>query len=533
METAIILGQGITGSTLAWRLHWRGDHVHLVDRGDKVTASRVAAGLITPFTGKNMTKAGDFDACLEAAERFYTKVEEALGEELLERNPSVRLFSSDEERERYQSRIATKFPEEVEQRRTEQWGKEGFLMLKARRLRVLRYLEATREYFTGRGQYHQADVNISEHIHVSVNEVRMTHPELAADRLYFCQGFQSATNSWFPGIPDAPARGEILRLRIPGRRETAVVHQGYWLAPAASASAQPQSDEFLLGATYDRENLTSGVTEEGRSELLSGLRRITQEAAEVVEHLSAVRASTRQRRPVAQIHERWPQLAIVNGMGSKATLMAPQATEELLRQISAAREKREPKPQGKSLTQLAHSIVRRAIRPGDTVIDATAGNGHDTAFLSRCTGTEGAVLSIDSQPAAIESTYARLLKEEIHNVRQLKEDHAEVLSDMAERHESVRAIMFNLGYLPGSDKHVTTSAESTVKAVRAGLKLLDRGGVMTVIAYRGHPGGQQEWQALEELSKGVSAEESEVEKVAGFEGNPESPVLFIFRRKQR
>ena len=97
-KDVIILGQGLAGSALAWWLHWSGQRVLLIDRGESVTASRIAAGLITPITGRRMTKADDFDVLLNQAESFYREVEAATGQRLLDNQPSVRFFLNDEER---------------------------------------------------------------------------------------------------------------------------------------------------------------------------------------------------------------------------------------------------------------------------------------------------------------------------------------------------------------------------------------------------------------------------------------------------
>ncbi|WP_238373985.1 class I SAM-dependent methyltransferase, partial [Kingella kingae] len=57
-----------------------------------------------------------------------------------------------------------------------------------------------------------------------------------------------------------------------------------------------------------------------------------------------------------------------------------------------------------------HELLRQHIRVGDTVMDGTAGNGYDTAFLAQCVGESGRVVAFDIQSAAIEATQNRLLQ---------------------------------------------------------------------------------------------------------------------------
>ena len=542
METNIVLGQGLSGSALAWQLHWQGVRVEIVDRGSPVTASRIAAGLITPVTGRRLTRFHDFDQDLSFAQEFYQRVETEVGETLFERQPAARFFVDDAEREFFLTERLASLRDDVEPigeagdagDASEAGTTIGFWMQHAARLRVLRYLDLTRDYFAARGQYHQADIDLSA-IHLQAGEVSVDCPALSATHLYFCQGYQAQQNPWFPDIPNAPARGEILTVRIPSRTAQHVVHQGHWIVPLDLGVGTESSGDFIVGATYDRENLTALKTEAGKTELLKAARQFAsssdEEVPEILGHTSAVRAGTRQRRPVMMKHPEHPQLAILNGMGSKASLWAPVSAKRLLEMMaqSEASPDSKPRAKSKSLTTLAHSIVRRAITAGDLAIDATSGNGYDTLFLAQCVGESGRVTSIDVQLPAIESTRARLEANGIINVHLLHGDHGQHLHRIADEHQQAKAIMFNLGYLPGSDKQQTTTPDSTIMAIRAGLQILSNGGVMTVTAYRGHPGGQQEAAAVAELAKSLPAASITVDVIPGSDDNNESPVLFVFR----
>ena len=142
---------------------------------------------------------------------------------------------------------------------------------------------------------------------------------------------------------------------------------------------------------------------------------------------------------------------------------------------------------------LVHDFLSRAVRPGDLCVDATAGRGRDTALLCRLTGPAGRVLAFDIQAAAVEATRALLAAEgltaEVHLA-----SHAEM-----ERYlppESVSAMVFNFGRLPGGDPAVFTRAESSVAAISAGLRLLKPGGVMAIALYYGGANGYAERDAI-------------------------------------
>lgn len=152
------------------------------------------------------------------------------------------------------------------------------------------------------------------------------------------------------------------------------------------------------------------------------------------------------------------------------------------------------------LTEQAHALLRHAVRSGDVVIDATAGNGHDTKFLADLVGETGLVFAVDLQEEALQRTAALLGEATLGRVRLLRSDHAELKRIIPrEHHGRTAAVMFNLGYLPGGDRTFATRVDSTMEAVRAALEILRPGGILTVIVYPGHSGGAGEAHAVEGL----------------------------------
>lgn len=150
------------------------------------------------------------------------------------------------------------------------------------------------------------------------------------------------------------------------------------------------------------------------------------------------------------------------------------------------------------LTEKVHQLLAGQVRAGDLTIDATAGNGHDTVFLAETVGEQGTVIAIDIQASALHSTEEKLISKGLaQRVTLYCADHAEQLQTLQEKHTGrVASILFNLGYLPGSDQSITTQPASTEKALAAALNLLSPGGLLCVTAYRGHPGGAEEAQTV-------------------------------------
>jgi Predicted S-adenosylmethionine-dependent methyltransferase involved in cell envelope biogenesis len=138
--------------------------------------------------------------------------------------------------------------------------------------------------------------------------------------------------------------------------------------------------------------------------------------------------------------------------------------------------------------------------PGGIAVDATAGNGHDTLFLAANVGAGGRVWAFDVQEAAIVSAKSRLQTEAPHLLDTVTFIHAghETASTALppEARGNIRAVTFNLGYLPGSDKHIVTTAPATLAALESLSAMLAVGGVLCVHSYQGHTGGEEEGKAV-------------------------------------
>jgi predicted methyltransferase len=181
------------------------------------------------------------------------------------------------------------------------------------------------------------------------------------------------------------------------------------------------------------------------------------------------------------------------------------------------------------LTEVAHLAVRAVLQPGEVAIDATAGNGHDTRFLLDCVGLKGRVFAFDIIPEALAQTSKKI--GHAKNVVLIKQDHAKMREAIPSvYHGRIGAIMFNLGYLPGGNKLVTTQADSTVRALAASLELLRPGGVLTILAYTGHPGGREEAEAVEGLLEKLSQTIFNVRKVQGESDSATAPQLFVVHK---
>ena len=183
----------------------------------------------------------------------------------------------------------------------------------------------------------------------------------------------------------------------------------------------------------------------------------------------------------------------------------------------------------KSARYLAREVILRAVEPGDTVVDATMGNGHDTQMLCETVGPEGRVWAFDVQAQAVEETRNRLRAQGLDGRAELILSGHEHMAEYVKG--PVKAVMFNLGWLPGGDHEVTTRWETTRIAVESALDLLAPMGVLVICAYPGHAEGEREKQELTAFLGGLDNRRYNVLHQRFLNAGPGAPECFVIQKQ--
>lgn len=179
----------------------------------------------------------------------------------------------------------------------------------------------------------------------------------------------------------------------------------------------------------------------------------------------------------------------------------------------------------------AQRRAQACLFPGAIAIDATAGNGFDSQFLAERVGPDGLVIAIDIQPCSIERVQRRLQQANLaERVLLATDDHANLKHIVAPKYwGDIACAMFNLGYLPSADKTVITRKESTMVALQSAAAFLRPAGLLSVLAYVGHPGGNEEAEAVSEWMQSV-IDDFEIHSLRDG-SNPDSPILWSARKR--
>ncbi len=322
----LIVGRGLAGSALALRLIERGWSVLVVDRGEDVTASRVAAGLVTPITGKNLTLSWRIDELLPAAVEFYRGLQRRAGARIWHAKPVARVLRSEEEagiwRERsreqgfqaYLSKPAIP-PDRMAREVRAPFG--GFEMRGGGYVDIPVFLETVHrilEKGEGNGSaLRKGEVRCAD-LTVTPDGVRWGG--VRARWVVFCQGFEGAGNRFFDWVPFRSAKGEILDLVVDGFGDGRITTCGEWLLPLPGG-------RFRAGSTYAWHPLDTEPSKQGRKRIIRGLRRFVSPEFAVVGHRAAVRPVIRDCRVLMGVHPTHARVGFFNGLGSKGVLNAP------------------------------------------------------------------------------------------------------------------------------------------------------------------------------------------------------------------
>lgn len=174
-----------------------------------------------------------------------------------------------------------------------------------------------------------------------------------------------------------------------------------------------------------------------------------------------------------------------------------------------------------NISDLSHHIIKNFVLNKEVAIDGTLGNGYDSDFLSE---NFKKVYSFDIQEEACN----KYKEKNITNVDVIHDSHHLFKNYIK---ENVDCIMYNLGFLPGGNKEVTTMHTTSLKSIECGLEILNSGGIMTICIYRGHNEGKIEESCILDFLKILPKNKFGVMTHAYLNRQENSPLLVIVEKK--
>lgn len=316
----LIVGQGIAGTCLAYNLYKRDISFAIINDTSYKSSSMVASGLINPITGRNFVKSWMIDELLPVAHEFYNGVSELIDQQILNDKRIIRNLKNANEENQWYGRSKTagyeKYINETYSGRDYSQFLSGIFSLglisKGTNIRSKALLTGFKDFLLSMDCYKEASFDYDKLI---VGQ-QIQYEEINADKIVFAEGYGVRNNPYFRHLEFRPAKGEVLLCRIPDLPTDYILKHQKFLVPL-------EDDIFWVGSTYQWEFQDMKPTLEKRAELESFLIKYLKLPYQIVDHVTAVRPTTKDRRPFIGQHASHKNMYIINGLGTKGFSLAP------------------------------------------------------------------------------------------------------------------------------------------------------------------------------------------------------------------
>lgn len=321
----LVAGQGLAGSLLAMMLADRGIDVHVVAPGPEGSATAAAAGILSPFTGPRYQAPARLPELLDTARSTYRALEHTLDCSLFTPQPIWRVLQSPEELRQIKRRqdqhaagayLASPTHEGLPDGVTAPYGATcmhdgGHVALGRLQERVRRHLRAAGRLL---------DDTLAPDAVAFEGESNVRWKQWRARRIIFCDGAGAFGNPWWRHLPWRRSRGESLTVAAEAPRglPEVIITGGKSLVPLEDGTHR-------LGATYERDQEVGQPTEAARQELLAALPRLLREPppVRVLRGHAGIRPGSHPGPPFIGLHPEDGRIGILNGLGSRGTLLGP------------------------------------------------------------------------------------------------------------------------------------------------------------------------------------------------------------------
>ncbi len=331
MNTIIVVGGGIAGSTMAYTLLQAGHKVVLINNTQLPYASSVAAGLYNPIVFKRIVPTWLANEVIPYCKQFYTNVETNTNASFHFNIPILKLLTEQQEVDLWhkQQLNATIAPwlgstttHTINGIHNKHAGKAT--VNHSGWVNVPLLLQAYTSYFATHANCTCINEQVNyQQIQVSTQAINYKH--ITANAILFAEGVYVSQNPYFNHIQMKPTKGDVFKItaNLPADY---VLNKGCFLIPYA-----PQ--QFIVGATYNWHDTTWDATPEGRDELLAKLNDIVAVPFAITQHSAGIRPTTHDRRPTLGAHPVHKNIFVFNGLGTKGVLLAPYLANHLMEHI--------------------------------------------------------------------------------------------------------------------------------------------------------------------------------------------------------
>lgn len=327
----LIIGQGISGTWLSYYFRKEKKSFILIDNKQENSPSRLAAGIINPVTGRRHVEVWLADQLLPFVLKEYNDIGTELSINAISQKNIIDFFPSAQMRLSFQQRVEENGNfvslSKEENKFREYFNYDfGFGEIDpVYTVHAEKLLPAWKKVLQENDQLLEEDFEISE---LNIQKEKISYKTISASKIIFCDGVESAENSFFKNLPFAPNKGEALIVEIPDLPPSHIYKKGMILAPLSD------KDTWWLGSNYAWDFDNEDPSEEFREKAETLLKNWIKLPFTIENHVCGIRPATLERRPFVGTHPQFPAVGILNGMGTKGFSLAPffakQLTDHLL-----------------------------------------------------------------------------------------------------------------------------------------------------------------------------------------------------------
>ncbi len=322
----LIIGQGISGSFLCHELEKAGLSFIVIDEMKQHTASRIASGIINPVTGRRIVKTWMIDELMPFAWEAYKSLGSNLGIECITKTTTIDFFPTPQMRLAFLDKIQ----EDPQYLRLPTDSNDWYSVLNydfgygiidpCFLVNLQQLLPAFRQSLLHKNILREGCFDSEKLI---ITPAGIEYEDIFASKIIFCDGIKSQDNRWFKNLPFAPNKGEVLIVKVKDFPFHNIFKKGLSMVPW-------KEDLFWVGSSHEWQFENDQPTTAFRQKTEAQLKHFLKVPFTVMDHWSAIRPATLERRPFIGFHPQYPQIGIFNGMGTKGCSLAPYFAKKLV-----------------------------------------------------------------------------------------------------------------------------------------------------------------------------------------------------------
>lgn len=328
----LIVGSGLAGIAFAEQALHNNKSILVFDDA-AWQSSRVAGGLYNPVVLKRFNSVWNAQEQLDSMNSFYAAIEDKLCQQFHFPIPVIRKFHSIEEQNNWFAAadkpnlspfLSTDLIKTNYKNINSPFGYGEVLQTGHADTKSL--LEAYHHYLSVNGWLRQESFNHSE---LKSFDDHIEYQSVKARHIVFAEGFGIASNPYFNQLPLEGTKGELFTIKADLDLDK-IIKSNVFIVPLGG-------NLYKVGATYEWTDKTENPTEEGKRQLIEMIKETIDCDFEIVSHKAGIRPTVKDRKPLVGTHPHHKNFHILNGMGTRGVMLAPNMAKLLYDHIESGK----------------------------------------------------------------------------------------------------------------------------------------------------------------------------------------------------